>query len=87
MNEIIKGQDSGIIPYKLLTELYGLYLYKKHNILSNDLTAKDETKEMWVELNDEIGTFLKKYLQTKMFVASGFILWLILKSRPICMVF
>ena len=62
MKEIIKDRDSGNIPYKLLTELHSLYLSRKHKILSDDISTKDETKEVWFELNDEMKNFLNEVL-------------------------
>jgi hypothetical protein len=53
---------SAIISYKTLQELHTLYVNGKHQVLSKDL-GKEDTKNIWFELNDPMRKFLKEVLE------------------------
>jgi hypothetical protein len=55
--------NSGNIPYDTLLALHEIYKQKKHHILSADLNTKQETREIWFELNQEMKDFLAEALK------------------------
>ncbi len=52
---------SATILYKTLKDLHDLYIDGKHKILSQPMT-KEDTKNIWFELNTEMRTFLQSVL-------------------------
>jgi hypothetical protein len=70
---------SATILYQTLKDLHNFYLDGKHKILSQSMT-KEDTKNIWFELNTEMRTFLQAVLDTE--EVTGIRLYLLQNPDP-----